>query len=196
MKRMFRSYILPVILLTIAYASNSQEMLDDKFQDLMTTSETYEIYKVIRTERINGFWAEVQDTLSNQSQLYISSRRELSLLQEDIKVKEASVQKLNEELVSLQGNVQNISFLGLEMSKGTYHVVVWLIIFLLIATSGFLAWSYKNSFVVTDRAKKDFHVLQNEFDAFRDKSREAQVKLKRQLQTALNDVEDLKKMKR
>ncbi len=186
------------LLLFFNWQLEAQDQVDlgGKFQDLLESSETYDVYKVIPKDRLDAFWNEVADSLSSKGASLQSLDRELSLAVEENRLKEENIRQLNTDLVGLQNNVQNISFVGLEIPKGTYHLIVWLIILLLLVAGLWVGYMYRSSFALTDRARKDLHELQREYDSFRDRSREKEVKLKRELQTALNDIEDLKRVKR
>ena len=81
------------------------------------------------------------------------------------------------------------------MSKTGYHWMVWILIFTLL-TVAILIYLYAISMVSSGkRIKKDHEYLRREFESHKDRSRENQVKLKRELQTAVNTIEELKKGK-
>ena len=167
--------------------------LDEKFIDLNATSETYEQYKVIPSARLNDFWKEVLDTLNTRK----TSVEQLEVLSADRKLEAEQLQSqidgINAELEKAQSNTTTISFLGAEIQKSTYHLLVWGIIFVLIIVCVVIWWTSKSGATSAKQAREAYETLNTELESAKNKARESQVKLKRELQTALNQIEELKR---
>ncbi|MEO9483786.1 MAG: hypothetical protein ABJG47_10090 [Ekhidna sp.] len=175
---------------TISIRSIGQETLQEKYNDILENTETYEQYKVIPRTTLNGFWSEVSDSLTQNT-------RTISGLRSERIDQQAMIVKLNADVASLQSELDeslnqndSISFMGISFSKVGYHLMVWLII-IVLAVLGVIAYlMYMRSNHVTTRVKKEHDILNSEFEEHKVKSREAQVKLKRELQTAINDLNE------
>ena len=178
------------------HAQDEPSTLNEKYDDLLRKSETYQIYKVITREGLQNLWSEVQDTLSTNISEIARYQAMAMAANEEKENAQAQLQTKEQELIIAQSSVGSVSFLGSEIPESTYHAIVWSIAFILLAVAGWLGFMYKNSYAVTDKANKEYQALQREYDNFRDASREKQVKIKRELQTALNDLEELKRIKR
>ena len=182
------------LILLFAYVaipqSFGQETLQEKYDDMIESTETYEQYKVIPRTRLNGFWSEVSDSL-NQNKIVQKEQRNTILDQQAENVRVAAVAKdLEAQLSESLDQNDTIYFLGIPFSKIGYHLMVWLIIVALavLGVISYLMFMRSNS--VTSRVKKEHEELIAEFDAHKDKARETQVKLKRELQTAINSLNE------
>ena len=185
-----KNLTLTICLLTTLMFTISAQTLNEKYNQLLESTETYEQYKVIPRTDLNAFWSEVMDSVNRQSG--IISGLESQLKNEQVKVVEAQNQeqeaqaKLDE---SLKFN-DSIVFVGINFSKTSYHIMVWLII-VVLAVLGVISYlMYLRSNSVTSSAKRELEALSTEFEEHRHRSREKQVKLKRDLQTAVNKLNE------
>ena len=189
MKSQSSTLILSIVLL-MNFSSVAQNSLQEKYDGIIESTETYEQYKVIPRTTIDAFWVEVSDTLK-------LNRGVINELQTKRQDQEAFIKKLEADILNLQSNLDSslnqndsINFVGISFSKVGYHLMVWLIIAVLAAFGVIAYLMFARSNRVTSRVKKDHDELIAEFDAHKDKAREAQVKLKRELQTALNTINE------
>lgn len=186
----FRLILITLFISILVFKSTAQETLQAKYVNMLETTETYEQYKVIPRTTLNAFWSEVSDSLSQNSRTI----NELTLNIAGEKAKaiaaEASMNETQAQLEESLNKNDSISFLKISFSKTGYHLLVWLII-LVLAVLGAIAYlMFVRSNKVTIRVRQDHDELLKEFDAHKDKAREAQVKLKRELQTALNQLNE------
>lgn len=170
--------------------SFGQETLQEKYDDMIESTETYEQYKVIPRSRLDGFWTEVTDSIKRNEAIQKNQQNTI-LEQQAENVRVAAVAKDFEAQLSESLDLNDtIYFLGIPFSKVGYHLMVWLII-VVLAVLGVLSYlMFLRSNRVTTRVKKEHEELIVEFDAHKDKARETQVKLKRELQTALNNLNE------
>lgn len=182
------------LILLFAYVATpqsfGQETLQEKYDDMIESTETYEQYKVIPRSRLDGFWTEVTDSIKRNEAIQKNQQNTI-LEQQAENVRVAAVAKDFEAQLSESLDLNDtIYFLGIPFSKVGYHLMVWLII-VVLAVLGVLSYlMFLRSNRVTTRVKKEHEELIVEFDAHKDKARETQVKLKRELQTALNNLNE------
>lgn len=186
--------LLLTLILTVSYSLNSltygQNSLKEKYDNMIETTETYEQYKVIPRTTIDAFWAEVSDSLSGNSRTVYDLRQTIQNQQASITTSEAQVSDLSNQLSESLNQNDSINFLGISFSKVGYHLMVWLII-VTLAVLGVISYlMFMRSNRVTTRVKKEHEELIAEFDTHKDKARETQVKLKRELQTAINNLNE------
>ncbi|MBV6646763.1 MAG: hypothetical protein KI790_15000 [Cyclobacteriaceae bacterium] len=189
------TYLLTLLSFFFLIDAGSAQSLDTKFEEMMTKSETYEVYKVIRITRLNEFWGETQDSLIARNTEIGQLTSDVTELQGNLSRQQEALAQINAELQSVKAITGSISFIGIDFKKSTYHLLVWGIIIIALGILGFVFWMYQNSHLVTRNAQKELQGVSSEFEKFRDKAREKEIKLKRELQTALNELEDLRKGK-
>ncbi|MFH6982273.1 hypothetical protein [Marinoscillum luteum] len=196
MKKVRRALKLCLLLFTVmatTHVGYTQESLKDQYEQIMQKSSTYEQYKVIRQTEIEGFWVNIADTLSSKSDEISSLQSRITDLQTNIDSLKSDLRKVNVRLAESIKTNDVITFLGMEMEKTAYHILVWVII-LILAVAVVLAYGmFMKSNASTSRIKREFEQQRKEFETHRDKSRETQVRLKRELQTAVNTIEEMKR---
>ena len=178
-----------------AFGQDGPETLQEKFDQMMTKSNNYEIYKVIPKTQINELWLEVKDSIGEKRNEVLLLQNEINEFSSRIDTLENQLLRTNSQLAEARLATESINFLGGQMTKTGYHWLVWSIIVVLclgvIAVYFYSVAAAKSS----GRIKKDHEYLRREYEAHKDRSRETQVRLKRELQTAINTIDELKKGK-
>lgn len=199
---LYKAGSLVAVLLLSSFFVQSQETetspldsgsLSEQFEYVKKKSSTYNDFKVIKLSRLNKMWSNALDSLSK-------TRKDLVASQSTVVTQKASIDQLNNNLESLQKQLtdvtaekDSISLLGIDMAKSNYHGLMWTMVFTLLILLGIAIFKYKDSNKVTVMSQNDFRDVNEEFEHFKAKALEKERKLKRELQTELNKVEDLKR---
>lgn len=168
-----------------------------------THSEFNQDYKVVKLRNLDAFWKNVADTLRARDIKVKQARKgieqELVQAKKNLQEQDNQLQRLKQENAQKElevqksvHNVANISFLGLDMNKTTFVILSWGIIIILLVGLGILFYLFKNSKYVTDEKIKSYNDIEQEFKTHKQTSREKELKIKRELQTEMNRVEELK----
>ena len=188
------------LLITVLIATNgfSQEENNDslnlksQFQTLKKESNNYQIYKVVKESRLDKFWSSVADTLKvNQEQIH-SLQTELTSLNGQVEELHGKVSDRDTKLTDQEFNIEHMTFLGMPLTKSTYVTFTWTIIFILFIIALVLFFRFRSANTVTVRTRKEFNLLQEEFESQKKKARETESRIKRDLQTEINQVVELK----
>ena len=174
-------------------ASGGEASLTNKFDAITEDAETYERYKVIPIVGLNTFWQEVQDSLSSYQAEIRAAQAQIASINQTLQATNDSLEVVNEKLTASEEVNSEIVFLGMSLQKSFYNAVVWGIVGTLLVFMAILYFSFKNSHAVTSRAKKDLAQVREELETLRNLSNEKQVKLKRELQTAHNQLEEVRR---
>lgn len=174
-------------------AANDSLSLSAKYEVMLGKSESYQNYKVIANFRLDALWSEVQDSLAAYRREIAETKALVSQWQDQTRQVRDSLALREKELAESQALNSEIEFIGLSIDKGFYNTFVWSLIGLLVLTILILYYFYQRSHSLTARAQKDFAKANQELEELRTRSNDRQVKLKRELQTALNLIEDYKK---
>lgn len=173
-------------------AKNTDPSLRGQYLFMLSRSKTINGYKLINPTRLDAVWQSVTDTLRkertelNKAKTKINEQnKSIGGLQGEITGKEASLSDTN-------AKVNEINFLGLSFTKGTYNIIVWSIILILaLALFIVIARSAKNILEAKHRTQL-YDEISSEYQAYKAKSNEQQRKLARELQDERNIVEELK----
>ncbi len=168
----------------------AQPNMQQQYQELYTKSRTWEEYKVIKLNALDAFWTVVSDTLTNKQQAINIANNEIAELNAQMTELQAQLASTEVALQESQGLNESIGFIGFQMSKTAYNILVWLIIFALAAGIVTVFMMFQRSNLGTKQTRKIFKDLEREFNAHKERARETQIRLKRELQTALNKLSE------
>ncbi|MGW9686569.1 tRNA (guanine-N1)-methyltransferase [Flagellimonas sp. 2504JD1-5] len=105
----------------------------------------------------------------------------------------SEIEDLNSKLQETTNNLNNVteekdsmSFFGALVSKGTYKLILWSIIFGLFLFLIFFIYKFRNSNFLTHQAKTALADLEKEYEQHRRRALEREQKISRQLQDELN----------
>ena len=187
MKR-FAPLVLLLLLSISAFSQNAQDTLTipEKFDRIYRTSTSYQEYKVVSKTRYQQLKKDVSDSL-NVLKSEISTQDKLISVQKD---SIADIKKVAEIVESDYRQVvaekSSIKIIGIEFQKSTYNIIVWSLIALLVILLLYFIYRFKNSNVITVKAKTELQELEEEFAIHKKKSLEREQKLRRQLQDEIN----------
>ncbi|MBO3696906.1 hypothetical protein [Roseivirga sp. E12] len=182
-----------VLLLTLSFTVYAQENkpLRNILSDIMSESESYEEYKVIKTSKLLNFRSAMIDSISayqlqikNLEMTAVETKAELKSIQTELDLIKERLQ------ISEEQNAE-IGFLGLSIKKGFYNALVWSLIGLLATIVAVVYTRIKHVCSVVKRVKSAYSKIVDEYRHQRFQATEKQITLRRELQTALNRLESL-----
>ena len=80
----------------------------------------------------------------------------------------------------------SMSFFGIQISKGGYNVIMWIIVLILLVLFMLFVVRFRRSNILTQEAKLALAELETEYEEHRRKSLEREQKISRKLQDELN----------
>lgn len=214
-----KAFILPLFLVLFSTAAMAQGTkttaaapasngLASQFNKLKDNSNSYrekgEAYKVVNVSALDAFWANVQRTMQQSEKKLLDgskqTRQDLAQAQTTIAQQKKQLQVLKAENAQKEHEVQksasaiaNISVLGLDMPKQLYVLLTAIIIIALLVVLAVMMAIYKRNKQVTDAKQRAADEMEQELNECKKTSREKELKLKRELQTEMNRVEELNK---
>lgn len=166
--------------------SLNEGTIDNQFEFVIRRSNRYQDYKVVKTNWLYTLKSHtldslkaVHESLANTQAVVDNQAEEISTLKSNLTNTQGKLDQTNEEK-------NNMSLLGLQMSKTNYNLLMWFIIAGLLALLLFFIYKYKSSNAVTRLAKKSLSEIEEEFDEHRKVALEREQKVRRQLQDEIN----------
>ena len=182
-----------------SFSQDSQEettepdnTLENQFREMKASSNTYQIYKVVKMTSLDQFWKSVADSLKVERDEVKSLKTEVGSLNSEVGNLEGQISERDAHMEDQEFQIEHMSFLGMSITKGAYVTITWIIIFILFFAAIILYFRFKNANRVTVKAKNEYSELNEEFENHKKRSRETESKIKRELQTELNTVQELK----
>ncbi|WP_334057086.1 hypothetical protein [Polaribacter sp. P097] len=186
----FRIITLLLLITSITISAQEETKEDNsikgQFDKIYRTSTTYQVYKVISKDKYETLKANVLDSLQMSEKVISQKDILLKSERDSIEKLNAELEKTKQELEAALIKENSISLLGLQVSKVTYNLVLWLIIILLALALAFFVFKFTRSHVLTKEAKENLETVEEDFENHRKKSLEREQKLRRQLQDEIN----------
>ena len=182
-----------VLLMTLSFTVYAQENtpLRTVLSDIMSESESYQEYKVIKSSKLLNFRAAMSDSI-NDYQLQIKNL-EMSVVETkaELKAIQAELNIIKDKLMVSERENAKIGFLGLSVRKGFYNAMVWSIIALLATIVLVVYTRIKHVCSIVKRVKSAYSKVVEEYRNQRFAATENRITLRRELQTALNRLETI-----
>jgi len=169
-------------------ALEGNHTLNERYEIMKDKAESYTDYKVIRNAILDGVWKINMDSLAKVKTDLRTANSTIAKLNGEIK---GAADKVKEAETSLQQSAYertHMEVLGIPIAKSVFVttaliVVGALVIALLTALSTF------NMLRRSNREKElTIHGIMSEFDSFRKKALEKEVKISRELQSERNKL--------
>ncbi|WP_394971500.1 tRNA (guanine-N1)-methyltransferase [uncultured Croceitalea sp.] len=164
--------------------------INGQFETIIRKSTNYrqagKRYEVVRLIELEALRKNILDSIS-------TSNSNITRLRATIAENETAISSLNTKLDETTKNLNQLteekdsmSFFGIMVSKGTYKLIVWSVIFGLLAFLLFFIYRFKNSNFLTQQAKSALADVEGEFEQHRRRSLEREQKISRELQDEIN----------
>lgn len=160
--------------------------IEQQFDYIITKSSKFRDFQLIRKTSILKVKAHTLDSIKTVRAELIASNKSTVQLKASINLLESEVQTLKTEIETISKEIDSISFFGLSLSKTSYNTILWSIIIVLLLALTFFIAKFKNSSLVTVRAKNNMDKIENEFEAFRKKAMVKEQETMRKLQNEIN----------
>lgn len=177
--------------------------LEQQFESLKRNSNTWQGYKVVKQEKLDAFWKSVQQTVSAKDdklsnfeaeadQKLQEARKDVAAQEEQLQAMQAEIKKKEAEVQQSMHDITHISVLGIDLPKQLYVLLNSGIILGLLIALGVMVIQHRSSKHTALEKRKAYDEVATELDDFKKSARERELKIKRELQTELNRVEEMK----
>jgi uncharacterized protein YlxW (UPF0749 family) len=164
--------------------------LNSQFKKLKQKAGDYQDYEVIKKYTLNQFWDVVQDSVN-------TLKSKIDNLQATLDEQTARVDKINKMMEEQKKALEEseyassrMNFLGILIPKNVFMSTAGIIFVALLITLGVIGVKFRMNEKTTRRKKRDFEDLSDEFEEYRKIVRQREMKIKRELQTAQNKLEE------
>lgn len=183
--------------ITLAHAQRdttktADPSLSGQYQFMLSKSKSLYGARLINPSRLSSLWKSVTDTLRKERKQLQEARLEIKSQSATISSLKGEVTGKESSLAGANAMVNEIKFLGISFTKGTYNIIVWSIIAVLaIALFIVIARSTKNILEAKHRTQL-YEEINTEYQNYKVKANEKERKLARELQDERNKWDDAK----
>ena len=162
--------------------------LKDRFEIMKDKAESYTDYKVIKNTVLNGVWKISMDSIAKLKGDLRTANSTISKLNGEIKGAADKVTAAETAMEQSTHERTHMNVLGMQIAKGVF-VTTSLVIVAVLVIALLTALSTFNVLRRSNREKElTIHGIMSEFDAFRKKALEKEVKISRELQSERNKL--------
>jgi len=193
-------FLILVLLLIFGYTSISAQekkqsinegSINDQFEFVIKKSSNWrdergQSYEVIKRNLMLTLKKHTSDSLKAIQSKLDNTKSLVNKQQVEIDALKTNLSKTLDTLNATNTEKDSMSLLGLQMSKTSYNLLMWLIIVVLLLLLILFIYKFKNSNIVTKASKNTLAEVEEEFEEHRRTALEREQKVRRQLQDELN----------
>lgn len=165
--------------------------IDGQYREMMDKSNHFQDYKVVKQSRLANFRKSALDTINRERARITELQQKLDAQSKSVAGLKSNLDKKDQSLEQSRAEVDQISFLGIPFSKGTYSALMWGIVFVLGAILAIIFFQSVNYRKEARYRIKLFDELSEEYRLFKTKANDKEKKLARELQDERNKLEEL-----
>lgn len=173
-------------------ALDGQHTLQERFELMKEKAESYNDYKVIKNYILDGVWKIHMDSIAKLKLDLSQANTAISNLQNEIKKSEALVKEAETTLADSEYERTHLSVFGLRVAKGVFVTSALIILGALTLALLTLLGTFKILRRSNHEKELTIHSIASEFEDFRKKALEKEVKLSRELQSERNKAWELR----
>jgi len=165
---------------------NTPKSIEAQFDFVYKKSNNYTQYKVVKRDWLIKLKTQTLDSLKKIEGELEKAEAKISDQQALIIKSEKSSEESNQKLAAVTNEKDAMPFLGMHTTKGTYSIIMWSVVALLLGLLGFFIFKFNQSNTITKEAQGNLKELELEFEEHRRKALEREQKVMRKLQDELN----------
>ncbi len=151
--------------------------LQEQLDYLRQRTNIYNGYRAVRDDIFLKMNKNALDSLEAAKSKITQLESLLENTRSDMVSLEQTLQQTSEDRDLAIKNKDSLSFLGIQMNKTFYNSIMWLMVVSLAALLVIIFLLYRRSFAVTRRTRRDLEESREEFENYRQQSRERYEKL-------------------
>lgn len=165
--------------------------LTAQFNALKAKSNSYQEYKVIKVVSLNSLWKNVEDSLAAIHKEILEANNEIAGQNQKLDSLKNKLEAREKALEKSEYDIAHLQVLGMDVEKDSYVSFTWGVFFVLLLILAIAIAKFKSSNKVAVEKKADYEELSQELNDYKQKAREKEIKLMRELQTERNTIEEL-----
>lgn len=189
----FLSILLLSIFSAYAQEQNLPSNLDNQYSDLKEKAETYNEFKVIRETRLDEWYNVIQDSIRNLKSQIVDEKKYSEGLNDTISSINSRMEQLTNSVQEFEHGQTHITVLGIDFTKKGFVILTFIVEAILVIILIILSFKFYDSHRVTSETLREHEHQTQEFEEYKRRALEKQTKLARDLQTAQNRLDELRK---
>ena len=192
-RKIFSILILFILSISMACGQQNRIPLSKKWINMLDHAETYQSYKVLKKADLKDFEKNMSDTITVYQKAVKVEKHKVVEQANTIANLKKNLAETNVSLEKLKQEKDGVSFLGISANKYVYLSLLFLISLVFFVLIIMVFVMYKKSQVITVQKVDAHKKIEEEYTEYKQTKFDAEKKLKREMQTLLNRLEELKR---
>jgi peptidoglycan hydrolase CwlO-like protein len=190
MKEKVLVFILMLVFTTSTYAKKdpeawkSEKNLTDQFSVFKKNLNFWDGYIFFKEYQIDDMFKAVTDTVQNLEGVIQQNRAKINSLNTEISSLNSKVEQTQKSLDESLGREDSFTTMGIQLSKGTFSIVMYSISGILLLVVLVLLFFFNQNNIETKESKDKFEDLYKEFESYKKNNLERVTKLNKDLHDA------------
>lgn len=179
----------------VSVSDSKNKTLAEQYFLMKKNANTFEDYKVIKEYALDVMWKSVSDSLKVTRVLLENAKAEIAVRENDINTLRSSLKQKEGSMADVVLASTHIKVFGANFSKGFFLFLVVLVASGLLVVIVAMTGRVKLMYFAMKEKIENLNMLTSEYEDFRRKALEKQMKLSRELQTERNKLSEFKVQK-
>lgn len=166
--------------------------LSQRYMVMKDKSETFNEYKVIKEYILDGMWKITKDSMNQVRADLAEARKEIETLNLNLKAAAAAVQQKEDSMAEVEFASTHISVLGIDFSKTFFIGLVGFVMLGMLLLVGMVTGRLKMIYQSLKEKMEMENLISKEFENYKRKALEKQMKLSRELQNERNKMAEMR----
>lgn len=170
---------------------NDDQTLRERYYVLKNKSQTYQDYKVIKENLLDGYWRIIEDSLRHNQATLREAYAEINNLNKELNENKAALQAKEESMQDVLYASTHIRVLGVDFDKGFFAGLMGAVIAALGLVIAVIYYSMKLMKSNLDEKVDLMNSISAEYEDYKRRAMDKQTKLSRELQNERNKLAEL-----
>src|SRR5690606_21905611 len=170
---------------------NDNQTLRERYYVLKNKSQTYQDYKVIKENLLDGYWRIIEDSLRQNQATLRQARAEINSLNKELEDNKAALKSKEESMQDVLYASTHITVLGIDFDKGFFAGMVGVILLLLGLVIAVIYYTMKMMRRNLAEKVELMNSVSAEYEDYKRRAMDKQTKLSRELQNERNKLQEL-----
>lgn len=171
----------------------SRPTLEERYQMMKSKSQTFQDYKVIKENVLDGVWKIMSDSIRTNKARLMEARGTISLMEQEIKNARLATNQNAALMEAMEYDGTHISIAGISSLKGIFVGTVVIFVLSLLILIAMLVGKLKLMYASAREKINLIDATSLEFEDYKRKSLDRQTKLSRELQNERNKLVELRR---
>jgi hypothetical protein len=168
--------------------AKNDQTLRERFLLMKSKSQSYQDYKVIKENVLDGVLKIIQDSLQAKDASLRSVKADVNRLKDELNQANVALKQKEQSMEDVVYASTHISVIGIDFKKQTFLTIIVVLFLALLAGVGLMSARLKMMHRAMREKADLFEITSKEYEDYKRKALEKQTKLSRELQDERNKM--------